>query len=467
MKKILLIILFTVKILGSKSQINHVDFGTSSALFSCDPPVFTTTGQIQCLSNNPVGTTSGNTAMYYTTDAGSFGQDCRNWMRLSNPGFTFIGTESELQLRNAGGGNTINNPARFVVKNFTPGSKFGITFEVALVGLGGEFIFRCGAGEAYGDTIHMLVRDTSSFLMVKFDNNNPAISPPFLSYSGSAANPNWPNAANYYYFTPSLVPLNTYQKHNIAIFCNNTNTQAVYNYLGLKTINAQSYDVYIDSVLDLDNMKDTLFGLNRGINSFMFCGSNGLCANGGPYLGDTLIVDNIFWTSDFLSNPLPVRLTNFRAQLGSGKEVLLSWGDMNPSDLNSYEVQVSSDSRNFSKVGTVKGTDYLNVYSFSYKPPSCGQLFFRLQFDGNKTSETLPLNIPCDGPKIRGGKQLVSIETKTPGSLMVFSFVGQSVSKVFPVVNYKEIPINVSTGMYLVRFVDNKGMVYTEKVIIQ
>ncbi len=466
MKKVLLL-LSVFYSLGALSQVQQIDFGTGNSFFTCDPPVYTTTGQSQCIFNNPFAVPVGSSVIYTTTSSGSFGQDCRNWARLSNPGFSFIGTGSELQLRNAGNGSTIYNPARFLVKNFTPGTRFGIAFDIGLAGYGGSFYFQCGSGQAYADTLQMLQRDTSSFMTIKVDGTNPAINPqPSLRYSSSVANTMWPNVSSYSFVSGINGLFPVYQKHTVAIFCNNTNVPFSYSYIGTKSLNPQSYDVYLDSVLDVDNMVDNLFGLNRAINSFMFSGADATCANGGPYLGDTLIVDNIRWSSDLITSPLPVKLTLFTASLGTGNIAKLAWRDETPSDQNSFEVQVSLDGRNFWKTGTVAGKFSLKDYSFNYPIIGCGIRYFRLKFDGSTYSSPVYVTIPCD-IDIQGDKQSVRIKVKNAGTLILTNPGGQLLVKKAIPSGYSQITVTVSTGIYIATFVDAQGNSFVEKIIIK
>jgi hypothetical protein len=466
MKKILLL-LSTLYSLEALSQVQQIDFGTGNSFFTCDPPVYTTTGQSQCTFNNPFVTPVGSSVIYTTTASGSFGQDCRNWARLSSPGFSFIGTGSEIQLRNAGNGSTIYNPARFLVKNFTPGTRFGIAFDIGLAGYSGAFYFQCGSGQAYGDTLQMLQRDTSSFMTIKIDGTNPAVNPqPSLRYSSSAANTMWPNVPSYSFVSGISGLFPVYQKHSVAIFCNNTNIPFSYSYIGTKSLNPQSYDVYLDSVLDVDNMVDNLFGLNRAINSFMFSGADATCANGGPYLGDTLIVDNIRWSSDLITSPLPVKLTSFTAQLTAGNIVKINWHDETPSDQNSFEVQVSTDGRNFNAAGTVVGKSTLKDYSFSHPITGCGTRYFRLKFDGTKYSGIATVLVPCN-INIQGSTQSLRIQTKNPGTLFVTNSQGQILAKKALASGYSQVPLVAPVGIYIAKFVDKQSNIFVQKIVLQ
>ncbi len=459
----LLSILFGLKGL---SQVNHINFSTGNSFFTCDPPVYSTTGQSQCIFNNPFLTPAGNSVIYTTTASGSFGQDCRNWLRLSNPGFSFIGDGSEIQIRNAGNGSTIYNPARFLVKNFTPSTRFGITFDVALAGYGGAFYFRCGSGQAYEDTVYMISRDSSSFMVLKIDGTDPAINPnPSLRYSNAISNSSWPNVPNYFWMSGVNSSFPVYQKHAVAIFCNNTNAPFNYSYIGTKTLNPQSYDVYLDSVLDVDNMFDDFFGLNRPINSFMFAGSDATCANSGPYLGDTLIVDNIRWSSDLLINPLPVHLSSFTVTLGLDKKVLLNWRDETPEDGVRFDVQVSTDGRSFQNVGQITEQGSRKDYSFVYPNTNCGQLYFRLAFEG-KYSEVRSVTIPCD-VSLTSDSKSIRIQTKYPGTLTLINPSGQTLARTVLASGYSQVPLSVPSGIYIAKFSGRTGEAFTQKVLVQ
>lgn len=468
MKKILLLILLTTQILSSNSQVHHIDFGTSNTFFSCEPPVYTTTNQSQCTFNNPVVTPIGSSVIYTTTAAGSIGADCRNWLRLSNPGYSFIGEGSELQLRNAGNGSTILKPARFVVKDFTPGTKFGITFDIALAGYGGAFYFRCGSGETYRDTVYMISRNSSSFAVMKIDGTNPAITQPSLRYSSSLANTMWPNVPSYSFVSGINSTFPVYQKHTIAIFGNNSSVPVSYTYMGARTLQPSTYEVYVDSVLDA-TMFDDFFQNGRTINSFMFGGGSSMCANGGQYLGDTLLVDNIRWTSDFSIFPLPVHLSSFTAKYQSNKTVVLNWRDETPEAGTKFTIQlVNSGGLASVSIGEVIEQADRKDYSFTYNPPAntCGKLFFRLSFEG-KYSEVRSIDIPCTGPKITGGKQSVTISTKLSGTIAITSMLGQPVARTVLAIGQTTISAIVPIGVYIARFVGNNGKVYTQKVFIQ
>ncbi len=163
---------------------------------------------------------------------------------------------------------------------------------------------------------------------------------------------------------------------------------------------------------------------------------------------------------------VPVRLSSFNASLQSNKEVLLSWRDETPSDQNLFEVQMSTEGIHFQKIGTVQGNDYSNYYSLEYKPTGCGQYYFHLSFE-NKVSDTRYVTIPCLGPKIIASRQLLTIDTKLPGTLIIISTLGQVVARTVLTTGYSEVSLSVPPGMYIARFTGQHGLVFNQKLFIQ
>lgn len=316
----------------------------------------------------------------------------------------------------------------------------------------------------------MTSRDSSSFMIIRIDGTDPAINPePSLRYSNSGNNLLWSNASSYSWASGINSTFPVYQKHSVAIFCNNTNTVTSYDYLGIKSLNPQSYDVYLDSVLDVNNMFDNFFGLNRLINSFMFAGSDATCANGGPYLGDTLIVDNIRWTSDFTLFSLPVHLSSFTATLVNENSIILNWRDETPEDNVTFDVQWSNDAINFRSAGQITESANLKDYSFPCNYLGCGKLFFRLEYPqkGQKVySEVRTVDIPCN-ISIIASIQAIQIDTKYAGNIELFSSSGQVLMRRKLGYGHLEIPVSVPPGIYFARFIDVNGKLFTQKLFIR
>jgi hypothetical protein len=114
--------------------------------------------------------------------------------------------------------------------------------------------------------------------------------------------------------------------------------------------------------------------------------------------------------------------------------------------------------------GITKGSDYQDHYSFSYQLSGCGNYYFRLHYE-NKYSEIRPISLPCLGPKITAGKQSLTIDTKTPGTLTILSPSGQKI-QARTVLAYETFPLSVSPGIYIILFIDKDGNRSTQKVFI-
>ena len=99
-------------------------------------------------------------------------------------------------------------------------------------------------------------------------------------------------------------------------------------------------------------------------------------------------------TCDGLNNdpdPLPVSLGGFDATL-RGNEVNLSWFTYQEVNNDYFEIQSSSDGKQFQTIGSVKGngtTNKINRYNFTVYIPSDKMVYFRLvqyDYDGNKST---------------------------------------------------------------------------------
>lgn len=97
-----------------------------------------------------------------------------------------------------------------------------------------------------------------------------------------------------------------------------------------------------------------------------------------------------------LTNPLPVRLVSFRGKAVYGTEsspkILLSWATASEVNNEKFEIEKSSNGKNFEKIGTVSGkitTAVRSDYSFEDTEAKTGQLYYYQlkQIDLDGTSE--------------------------------------------------------------------------------
>jgi hypothetical protein len=164
---------------------------------------------------------------------------------------------------------------------------------------------------------------------------------------------------------------------------------------------------------------------------------------------------------------LPISLSSFQAKLEPSNTVRLSWRDQTPSEQNSFEVQMSTDSRNFSKIGTVKGTSLLSDYNFTYQLKTCGKYYFRLAFNG-KYSEIISVAIVCDIEIYTGDNKSLIINNKYTGNLILSNASGQKVLSCVVQKGRSTVPLQIATGVYIASFMSQDGQSsYTQKVFIK
>ncbi len=81
------------------------------------------------------------------------------------------------------------------------------------------------------------------------------------------------------------------------------------------------------------------------------------------------------------NNPLPVTLLNFDAEKVE-QETLLSWTTLGEINSDVFEVEHSTDTEHYTKIGTVKASGNSNssiTYQFTHKNPSIGLNYYRLK----------------------------------------------------------------------------------------
>lgn len=162
---------------------------------------------------------------------------------------------------------------------------------------------------------------------------------------------------------------------------------------------------------------------------------------------------------------VPVHLSSFTAQVVAGGNVNLNWRDETPEDGVKFQVQMSTDGRNFRTIGQVIEQGSRKDYSFVYSSLECGKIFFRLAFEG-KYSEIRSVTIPCDVSMISDNQSL-RIQTTYTGTLTITSISGQTLARTVLASGYRVIPLSLAPGMYIAQFIDTQGNRYTQKIVVQ
>ena len=126
-------------------------------------------------------------------------------------------------------------------------------------------------------------------------------------------------------------------------------------------------------------------GTNNGIINFTADCSQ-LTPNNGRIAADTSYTENTFFISPV--DPLPVKLVSFGARLTGENTVLLTWETSEETDNAGFEIQMSTDGRDFIPAGYVDGkgtTEVLHRYQYPVSGLLTGKYYFRLKqldYDG-------------------------------------------------------------------------------------
>lgn len=111
--------------------------------------------------------------------------------------------------------------------------------------------------------------------------------------------------------------------------------------------------------------------------------------NPGPYTA-YIASDDYFSIAAIQVTPAPVKLIDFKAKQ-KDENIQLHWSTSNEINNEKFEIEKSSNGKDFRKIGEVKGngtSSIQQVYSFDVKNPQNGISYFRLKqidFDGHSS----------------------------------------------------------------------------------
>lgn len=178
---------------------------------------------------------------------------------------------------------------------------------------------------------------------------------------------------------------------------------------------------------------------------------------------------------------LPVELISFTLK-NEGNSVILEWSTASELNNDFFTVERSSDGKNFSRLGQVKGmgtVSHLTDYSFIDKNNYSEINFYRLsQTDFDGTSEML--GIKSVRARLNGGpnytiypnpaQDVISITSPSGRvkSLNILDFSGKSVLKLSQ--DQIEVEINISSvksGVYLLQWTDFQDAMYSRRLSIK
>ena len=172
--------------------------------------------------------------------------------------------------------------------------------------------------------------------------------------------------------------------------------------------------------------------------------------------------------------PLPVELTSFEAKKEASVTVL-NWQTATEENNEKFEIEVSQDGKNFTKIGEVAGhgtTQEVQNYEFIDAQPKAGVNYYRLkQLDYNGvfdysnivsvdfTATTLePVSVFPNPVK----SQLNIINGE--GQATVYNILGQPVKEL--TIDNEQLTMDVSdlaSGQYVLRIIQNGGTVVTKQ----
>jgi hypothetical protein len=188
-----------------------------------------------------------------------------------------------------------------------------------------------------------------------------------------------------------------------------------------------------------------------------------------------MIFDDFRVTGSAAQSPLPVSFVGFGAKkLESG--IQLIWHVAGERDVVSYQVERSTNGRDFIKLGEVAANNS-TTYSFIDRQPANGFAFYRIKetdIDGKfKYSTIVRLNLDISfGLKAypSPARDLVTIEhgITSKGKLSITTSDGRVIRQIDIKPELSQTVINISNlkaGLYIIRFANGNGQTETTKLI--
>lgn len=182
------------------------------------------------------------------------------------------------------------------------------------------------------------------------------------------------------------------------------------------------------------------------------------------YSGGGIVVGQSYEVSFMV---LPVELVKFKASLTDAKMVSLDWTTASENNNAAFQVERSSDSRNWENIGTILGNGTSlerHDYNFMDKHPLHGHNYYRLKqedFDGKYDfSKVVSVSLgTAEGnvhfqPNPTTGHTVLYVETNAIGnaSLHIYNMVGNIVKEITisqeSERQYHELSIDLPTGIY-------------------
>jgi hypothetical protein len=183
-----------------------------------------------------------------------------------------------------------------------------------------------------------------------------------------------------------------------------------------------------------------------------------------------LIPLSVLFEADFYyafatSATLPIILNNFNVQ-ASHANCMVSWSTLNQTNINSYEVERSTDAINYAEAGTVNVNSKEASYNFEDRSLLNGKYYYRVkiisddgtfQYTGAKSATIAAGNNITVYPTLVSKGQPVYIKTNLSGNvtIQVFSFTGNLIKEMNSSGSSLTLPTgNLTSGMYIIKVTD-------------
>jgi hypothetical protein len=174
--------------------------------------------------------------------------------------------------------------------------------------------------------------------------------------------------------------------------------------------------------------------------------------------------------------PLSVNLISFSGRVAD-ESVVLNWKTTDEKDFSHYEIQKSTNAKEFATIGSVNG-NAAKYYNFTDNNPAFADNYYRLKIVNNdgsyETSKTISLNfeknknfVNIENPSV-DGSFTIGTNMKNPS----FSILTSNGTKIGSTTisnglnKYVVKPTNATAGLYFLNIV-SEGKVVTKKVIVR
>lgn len=190
-------------------------------------------------------------------------------------------------------------------------------------------------------------------------------------------------------WTNSGLPVTPFSQgvtYSVDIYANNTTINQDYTYDTPQTVNAGTWDLWIDGILAGDNLSKALLPADVNMDSWMFIGISSTSNSANIFL------DEFYYHNDIADTPMPVVMSLFEMS-STGRTALLNWSTLSEINNSGFIVERckinNTGAEIWENAGFVRGNGTVNearYYSFSDNNLQTGSYKYRLKqtdFNGN------------------------------------------------------------------------------------